>query len=638
MKKQLLFAFSLIICVSSFAQSFNVLGINYKVTGPNIVEVGSNLSFNGEANILEEVTYSGSTYAVTSISDDAFAECTGVTSLTIPSSVTTIGFRAFKGCTGLTSLTIPSSISFAGIYTEAFYNCTNLEVIIAQSATPVGLGLDVFGNVDKTISVYVPEGSVALYESADQWKDFDTKAITSLTFEVSGINYKVTSTNTVAVGENPNFIGNANIPAEVTKFGTSYAVTGIADWAFTNCSGIDSLTLPNSITNIGEYGFAFCINLESINLGDSVKTMGFRAFQGCSSLSSVTIPNSVTEISAGLFLQCSGLVSLSLPNSITTINDESIALCTNLSSLTIPNSVTYIGADAFSGCTSLSNITVEASTPPQLSYDVFFDVVKTIPLFVPTESTGLYLAADQWKDFDIQGQSLTTFTISGITYRVIAANTVQVDQNPGVSGELNIPNEVSYNNINYSVSSITDSAFFACAGLTSVILPNSITSIGNNGFSGCIGLTSFTSQATTPPTLGNNVFEGFNNNGIQSESDGVIERIVPLYVPQESVDLYRSSDQWQEFDVQEIVITNSFELAKTSFNIYPNPASSIVTISALNNELAGEFKLFSSLGHLVVNQYFTATAQVSINFLNPGVYIYQYTSKGSVERGKLVIE
>lgn len=637
MKKQLLLAFSIIISLSSFSQKFNVSGINYKVTAPNIVEVGTHISFNGDVNIPSEVSYNGSTYVVTNIGDDAFAGCTGVTSLTIPSSVTSIGFRAFKGCTGLTSLTIPNSISIIGLYEEAFYNCTNLTVIIAQSIFPIGLGLDVFGNVDKTISVYVPEGSVASYEAADQWKDFNVKEITSLTFEVADIIYAVTSSNTVEVGKNPNFIGNANIPHEVTKYGITFAVTNISDWAFTNCSVIESLTIPNSITNIGEYGFAFCVNLTSISLGDSITSLGFRAFQGCSSLSSVTIPNSVTEISEGLFLQCSGLISITIPNSITKINDESIALCTNLSSITIPNSVTYIGGDAFNGCSSLSYITVEASTPPQLSYDVFFDVDKTIPLFVPIESIDLYETADQWKDFDIQGQSLTTFTILGITYRVTSLNTVYVDQNPGVSGELNIPNQVSYNNINYSVSSISDSAFFNCTGLISVTLPNSITNIGNKAFSGCTGLTSFTSEAITPPALGTNVFEGINNNGPQIESDAT-ENSIPLYVPQESVDLYKAADQWKDFYVQQIVITDVFEITKKIFNIYPNPANSIINVSSINKNIEGEFQLFNSLGNLVLTKSFINTDQLSINFLIPGVYIYQFNQNGKIEYGKLVIE
>ena len=115
------------------------------------------------------------------------------------------------------------------------------------------------------------------------------------------------------------YSGNVVIPKSVTYNGKSYSVTSIGNWAFRNCSGLTSVTIPNSVTSIGKSAFQYCYGLTSVTIPNSVTSIGGEAFYSCSGLTSVTIPNSVTSIGQYAFRNCSGLTSVTIPNSVTSI-------------------------------------------------------------------------------------------------------------------------------------------------------------------------------------------------------------------------------------------------------------------------------------------------------------------------------
>ena len=89
---------------------------------------------------------------------------------------------------------------------------------------------------------------------------------------------------------------NVVIPEEVTYMNRTRKVTSIGKRAFFECSGLTSVTIPNSVTSIGEYAFMNCSSLTSVTIPNRVTSIGRDAFAGCSGLTSVTIPNSVTRI------------------------------------------------------------------------------------------------------------------------------------------------------------------------------------------------------------------------------------------------------------------------------------------------------------------------------------------------------
>ena len=157
------------------------------------------------------------------------------------------------------------------------------------------------------------------------------------------------------------YSGSVVIPEIVTYMGITRKVTCIGSYAFYNCTGLTSVTIPNSVTSIDYDAFEGCSSLTSVTIPNSVTNIENFAFLGCSSLTSVTIPNSATSIGNQAFYNCSGLTSVTIPNSVTSIGQATFYNCSNLTSVTIPNSVTSIGNYAFYNCSSLISVTIPNS-------------------------------------------------------------------------------------------------------------------------------------------------------------------------------------------------------------------------------------------------------------------------------------
>ena len=232
---------------------------------------------------------------------------------------------------------------------------------------------------------------------------------------------------------NNEYSGDVVIPESVTYNGIKYSVTSIGSYAFSGCSGLTSVTIPNSVTSIGN-----------------------QAFDGCTGLTSVTIPNSVTSIGEYAFYNCSSLTSVTIPNSVTSIGSEAFEYCSGLTSITIPNSVSSIGSEAFSGCSGLTSIVV-------VSGNTFYDSRNNCNAIIE-KATGTLILGCQ-----------TTIIPNGVTS---IGNGAFLDCSGLTS--VTIPN---------SVTNIGGSAFFSCDNLTSVTIGNSVTSIGNDAFYHCKGLT-----------------------------------------------------------------------------------------------------------------------------------------------------
>ena len=452
-------------------------------------------AYSGNIVIPKTITFSGTTYSVTSIGEHAFSRCYDrVTSVTIPNSITSIGKYAFSRCSGLTSLVVDKN---NGTY-DSRNNCnaiietsTNNLIVgcknttIPNSVTSIGYGA--FYNCSGLTSVKVDKNN-GTYDSRN-----NCNAIIE------------TSTNKLIVGCKNTTIGNS--------------VSSIGEYAFEGCSGLTSVTIGNSVTSIGsgafegcsgltsvtfnaekctEMGsynypvFRDCTNLKSLTIGNKVTTIPDYAFKDCSGLTSVTIPNSVTSIGDCVFSGCTGLTTMTIPNSVTTIGYSAFSVCSGLTSVTIPNSVTSIDNYAFSGCSGLTSVTIPNSVT-SIGNAAFSGCSGLTSVTIPNSVTSIGNAA-------FSGCSgLTSVTIGN------------------------------------SVTSIGYHAFFRCSGLTSVTIGNSVTSIGYDAFYGCSGLTKLVSLAVEPPTCGEGVFEKVDKTSCK------------LLVPEESINKYKTADQWKEF-------------------------------------------------------------------------------------------
>ena len=279
--------------------------------------------------------------SVVSIGEYAFYNCSSLTSVNIPDGITAIGDRTFFGCGQLTSIIIPASVTGIGSY--AFANCTGLTSITSEAVEPPTCGSYCFRNVDKSIPLIVPEGSVAAYQEAKEWKDFshiqEPPCVT-----LSGI----------CGAEGANLTWSLTCDSVLTISGTG----AMADWW-----GVDSPWEP------------YRSRIKTVVIENGVTSIGYASFTQCDTLTSITIPNTVTSIGAEVFWNCP------------------------LTTITIPSSVLTIGNHAFVGCIDLTSITCEALTPPECGTECFYAVDKSIPLIVPEGTVEAYRNAAEWSDF-----------------------------------------------------------------------------------------------------------------------------------------------------------------------------------------------------------------------------------------------
>ena len=564
-----LFTALFVLCVTVVnAEDFSIGGIYYNITSKEDKTVkvtckGSNYSsvyneYTGDVTIPEKVTYNGISYSVTSIGEEAFGGCSGLTGLEIPNSVTSIGNSAFYNCSGLTSIVIPNSVTSIG--EKAFYYCSKLtSVEIGHSVTSIGERA--FSGCSKLTSIVIPNSVTSIGD----WAFYDCSGLTSIEIghSVTSIGnnafYGSTGLTAVYVSDlsawcNIDFEGAESNPLYyahklylndelVTELVIPDGVTEIKDYAFYGCSGLKNVKIPNSVTSIGYGAFYNCSGLTRIVIPNSVTSIGNNAFYGCENLKTVyncsnlgitkssndygyvaryadNVINNASIVDDFIFSTTDGVYTIikylgndteiTLPEDY---NGENYAVGesvfknkTNITKITIPNSVTSIGNYAFNGCTSLKELRIEDGTENlSLGYNYYSSYHSSYStgegLFYDCPLETLYLGRNLSYNTDYRYGYSPFYNRSALT-SITISNSVTSIVNYAFSGcsgliSIEIPN---------SVTSIGESAFRDCSGLTSIEIPNSVTNVEGYAFYNCSGLTSVVLNSVTGFDYG--IFEG----------------------------------------------------------------------------------------------------------------------------------
>jgi hypothetical protein len=261
--------------------------INYSLNTNNTATVYGYIGTPTSITILTSVTLNAVTYIVTSIDNNAFFNCTSLSSVSIPISITNIGNSAFSGCSSLSSVSIPISITNIG--NSAFSGCSSLSsVTFLNYFTIPTIGSNAFQN----ISI----GSTGYYYTTVTNSSILTGIFTTLTpvttiytDSLQNITYSLYSNNTATLSGYNGTPTTITIPTNVSFGSYTYTVTNVGNSAFLNCISLLNIYIPSSVTTIGSFAFSGANSLTTITFPNTLTTIGISAFSGCSALSSSII-------------------------------------------------------------------------------------------------------------------------------------------------------------------------------------------------------------------------------------------------------------------------------------------------------------------------------------------------------------
>lgn len=443
-------------------------------------------------------------YTVTAIDQEAFLSCSGLTSISLPSTLETIGESAFKNCTGISMLVIPNLVDSIG--TNAFYGCNKLSAI----TLPVSLNRlsnSVFENCSLLTSVTIPNQVSSIGNRAFSGCTKLTNVSIPAGVATIGENafYGCSSLPTITLSQTLRSIGdNAFMGCSaLSTVAMNEALQTIGSQAFMNCSQLSSVVVPNSVTSLGISAFENCRNLTSATIGDGITTISNRSFYNCSSLITLNLGSSVQNIGESAFYNCN-ITSIDIPNTISTIGTRAFDNCSSLASVSVGAGLTNIASDAFYGCTALTNLIYKEGTEQILRMYATYITNVTIPSTAKTIVQQAFYGCSNLTE--VYAPFVETISAEAFAECTALAN-------------LRIP----------VVSTIGEKAFYDCGRLTTVTIPRTAQSIGQDAFArtgisyliyeegSTMGLRTYAtgiSSVTIPSTMSrfaDRIFEGCTN-------------------------------------------------------------------------------------------------------------------------------
>ena len=308
---------------------------------------------------------------------------------------------------------------------------------------------------------------------------------------------------------------NIVIPSSVSYNGGTYSVISIGEDAFRDCE-MTNVTIPTSITHIGYRAFYYCKSLTSVTVPASLTSIESWAFNGCTNLTSV-VWNATNIEEAPVFGGCNNLTSFIFGSGVETIPEDICNGLTKLNTVTIPSSVKVIGSSAFESCKGLTSITLTDGIT-SIGNQAFENCTSLVSINIPSSVT--YIG---------------TYAFEGCK---------------NLTSPIVIPE---------GVTKLDDGVFINCSSLTSISLPQSLSRLEGTyfgTFAGCEGLEGIYVHRDTPANADSNTF-----NGVDKYS-------CTLYVPRNSISLYKNAPVWRDFynveAIEDVMAIDDIEIGGAS--------------------------------------------------------------------------
>lgn len=444
----------------------------------------------------------GKTYAVVGIDLKNHHRQEKLVNISLPKTLRYIGNYAFAYLPSMQYIEIPENVTTMG--NSIFYDSNNLKTIKINAVTPPMVGS--FSGTDKR-KVYVPDGSLHAYRSANPWTGCvlvggEGTSVSIAHVTAGELGHVILDEATYLQEVNKLTIVSGNLNNDDWKTLKSMtnlveldisgmAVTSIPSSAFSNKWGLEKIVLPKKLETIGNSAFSGT-GIKEIELSESLTTLDSHAFQNCTSLVSIKIPDKITKISYGTFEGCSNLQSVSFPSTLTLIEERAFYE-TDLSEIDIPGSVENIKENAFCRNENLKKVTFNEGLVKIESYS-FLGCKSIESIVFPS--------------------TLRTIGYSGFAD---CTNLKQISLNEGLV-------------------CIESEAFSRCSGLTDIVLPSTLEYCKGGAFNGCRNVKSIEARSVLPPTTeGSCPMYNVDLTG------------VTLYVPSWSVGEYQLADGWNKF-------------------------------------------------------------------------------------------
>lgn len=329
--------------------------------------------------------------------------------------------------------------------------------------------------------------------------------------------------------------GKLVIPDTVTYGGKSYPIVAISNYAFSRCTEIASVVIPDGCKSIGNAAFFEDTSLTSVRFGKMITTIGDSAFANCEKIQEAILSEKTNTIGKYCFFKCLQLESVYLPQAICIIPERCFYHCIRLKSITLPKYLTEIGKEAFKLCIGIASLDIP-STVTFIGRYAFSQVPNINYYGTATDNNA------QWRACCINAYySDSVYYRSQDKTEVVSINRFIVNVN--LPGSVQIIGKFAFSecdNIQFlelqnGVQKIAAEAFRECGKLQSLVLPSTIQSIGNDAFYRCNELQFIKLKSFTPPTILENTF--------YSRKD------ITIIVPCAAIDTYKMTDGWKDLNI-----------------------------------------------------------------------------------------